>query len=298
MNKNIVFMGTNKFSAIILDGLIKAGFKVVLVVTKADDVLTPDVIPLARRFGIDIFRPQSIKKQYPEVLKYQPDLIITASYGALIPDELVNLNTINIHASLLPKYRGASPIQASILSGDEATGITIMKMASKMDTGPIIYQKALNILPEDNFSTLLSRLAILGRDLLLEHLSDLIEGNYSLIPQDESLATYTKKITSNDQWISFLNPAKTIIQQIRSLNEVPGAFIKINNQSIKVFNAKISDIIFNSKGVVECLKKKFLISCADGCIEILELQIPSKRKMTAIEFLNGQKLIKIGDQVQ
>jgi methionyl-tRNA formyltransferase len=141
-------------------------------------------------------------------------------------------------------------------------------------------------------------MAYLGRDLLLEHLDELLKGKYKTIPQDEVGATYTTKISSNDQIISLQDTKNNIINKIRALNETPGCFIEINNQLIKVFKAAISDIIFSSKGVVESIKKKFLITCLDGTIEILEVQMPSKNRMSAQSFLNGQKFIKIGDEVK
>jgi len=290
----IVFMGNNIFSSIILANLVKVA-NVVLVVVSSD---ANEVIKVARENNITVYKTSNIKLEYQTVLDYHPDLIITASFGQIIPKELLSVHCINIHASLLPLYRGASPIQYALLNGDKTTGITIMEMVYKMDAGNIIYQEKLTIDDDDNFSSLLVKLAYLGAKMLNDHIDDILSKNYTSIIQDNSLVTFSKKILSKDEHLSFNDQAFNVVNKIRALSLIPGAYITINNVVIKILKARVTTNPSLTPSRVVSIRKKFVISTLDYDIEILEVLQAGKKIMEASAFLNGQRFISINDLVE
>lgn len=299
----IVFMGTPEFSVNVLEGLIE-NYEVVLVVTQPDKLVGrkqvleySPVKKAALLHGLPVFQPIKIKDDYQAVLDANPDIIITAAFGQFIPNVILNCakyGCINVHGSLLPKYRGGSPIQTSIINGDAETGITIMYMAPKMDSGDIICQRSIPILETDDNGSMFLKLSVIGRELLLETLPSIFAGTNPKIPQDEREVTYAYNISHDDQFINWNKKSDEIINLIRGLSPAPTALTSINGVIIKVFKAKkVSDVPQGVPGEVVKLNKELLVSTGDGVISILELQQAGKNKMDAKSFLNGQKILTL-----
>ena len=300
----IVFMGTPEFSVNVLEGLLEK-HEVVLVVTQPDKLVGRKQIleyspvkKCALLHDLPVFQPQKIKDEYQAVLDAKPDIIITAAFGQFIPKIILDYpeyGCINVHGSLLPKYRGGSPIQTSIINGEAETGITIMYMASKMDAGNIIVQRSIPILDTDDNGSMFEKLSILGRDLLLEVLPSIFAKTNPSIPQDESKVTYAFNITHEQQFINWNKSSREIINLIRGLSPNPTALTSINGTIIKIFKAKEVNVDLTGKpGEVIKLNKELLIATSDGAISILELQQAGKNKMDAKSFLNGQKILSLG----
>ena len=300
----IVFMGTPEFSVNVLEGLLSLEHDVVLVVTQPDKLVGRKQIlehsPVKKSallHDLPVFQPIKIKEDYQAVLDAKPDIIITAAFGQFIPNivlECAKFGCINVHGSLLPKYRGGSPIQTSIIKGEKETGITIMYMASKMDSGNIIAQRAIPILDTDDNGSMFSKLSVLGRDLLLEVLPSIFEGTNPSIPQDESQVTYAYNITHEQQFIDWNKSADEVVNLVRGLSPNPTALTSINNTIIKVYKAvKASDEVLGKPGEIIKLNKELLVCCGSGVVSILELQQAGKNKMDAKSFLNGQKILTL-----
>lgn len=299
----IVFMGTPEFSVNVLEGLIEK-YEVALVVTQPDKLVgrkqTLEYSPVKKAalfHNLPVFQPKKIKDDYQAVLDAKPDIIITAAFGQFIPNvilEYPKYGCINVHGSLLPKYRGGSPIQTSIINGEKETGITIMYMASKMDAGDIIKQRSIPILPEDDNGTMFEKLSVIGKELLLEVLPSIFDGTNQRIVQDESKVTYAYNISHEQQFINWNKSSDEIINLIRGLAPNPTALTSIDGIIIKVFKAKkVSDEIMGKPGEVIKLNKELLVCTNDGVISILELQQSGKNKMDAKSFLNGQKILTL-----
>ena len=298
----IVFMGTPEFSKPILEALIE-NYDVELIVTQPDRYLGNKVIePVIKKVGIEhnikVFQPQKIRKEYEEITKLNPDMIITCAYGQLIPKELLELpkyGAINIHASLLPKLRGGAPIHHAIIDGYDKTGITIMYMNDKMDEGDIILQKETQITDEDTTETLHDRLSLIGRDLILEAIPKIVKG-VKRKKQNEEEATYGYNISREDEKINFEKTKRQIFNQIRGLNSYPGAYTTYNNKILKVWKSKIG--LNQAEGqngkIINLYEDGIGVKCADGEIILTEVQLEGKKRQTAKEFINGHKNELIG----
>lgn len=300
----IVFMGTPQFAVPILDMLYKK-HDVLLVVTQPDkpvgrkNTLTPSPVKqCAMAHGLPVFQPESLKKDYQPILDLNPDYLITAAYGQMLPQDLLDrMKAINVHGSILPKYRGGAPIQYALFDGQKETGVTIMYMAYKMDSGDIIKQATIPIDDDDNYQSLSIKLSHLGTQLLEGVLNDLIQGKVVSIPQDESKVTYAKTLKKEDEYLHFNQPSQVIIQRIKGLAPDPGASLFINGVTLKVFKAIKSDIIEDNlpPGCILSDKKKLIVKTVDGAVELIEIQAPGKKRMEAKDFLNGQNIFKKGD---
>ena len=298
----IVFMGTPEFSKTILEALIE-NYDVELIVTQPDRYLGNKVIePVIKKVGIEhnikVFQPQKIRKEYEEITKLNPDMIITCAYGQIIPKELLEspkYGAINIHASLLPKLRGGAPIHHAIIDGYDKTGITIMYMNDKMDEGDIILQKETQITDEDTTETLHDRLSLIGRDLILEAIPKIVKG-VKRIKQNEEEATYGYNISREDEKINFEKTKRQIFNQIRGLNSYPGAYTTYNNKILKVWKSKIG--LNQTEGqngkIINLYEDGIGVKCADGEIILTEVQLEGKKRQTAKEFINGHKNELIG----
>ena len=295
----IVFMGTPDFAVPIFTALAK-NYNVVAVVTKPDklvgrkQILTPTPIKKASaEFNIPILQPVRIKDEYKEVLKYQPDMIITCAYGQIIPKELLDYpkyKCINVHASLLPKLRGGAPIHHAIMDGYAKTGITIMYMDTKMDTGDIISKRETNITKDDTLGSLSDRLSEIGKDLLLETLPNIINGTINPIKQDESEATYGYNITKEDEKIDFTKTNVEIDNKVRALNPTPGAYTTINGKRMKVYDVIVSDRYYaNTKPGTIVGFEKDGIRVVTGNKEIIltDIAIEGKKRCLVKDYLNG-----------
>ncbi len=300
----IAFMGTPQFAVPILEKMNEV-HDILLVVTQPDKpvgrkrilALSP-VKEAARSLNIPVFQPKKLKTEYQVVLDLKPDLIVTAAYGQMLPRALLDeIKAVNVHGSLLPKYRGGAPIQYALFDGLKETGITIMYMAYQMDSGDIIKQEKIDIDPEDNYQSLSNKLSILGSQMILDVLGEYENKKIVSEPQDLSKVSFAYTLKRNDERIDFNQTVQSILNRIRGLSPEPGAYAYLKKQLIKFYRAKISDIIDSEAipGTVIENKKKLIIATLDGAIEILEIQVPGKRQMAITDFLNGQTIIHKGD---
>ncbi len=300
----IVFMGTPQFAVPILKKINEA-HEILLVVTQPDKPVGrkrifefSPVKEAATILDIPVFQPEKLKTEYQIILDLKPDLIVTAAYGQMLPRALLDeIKAVNVHGSLLPKYRGGAPIQYALFDGLKETGITIMYMAYQMDSGDIIKQEKIDIDPEDNYQSLSYKLSILGSQMILDVLKDFDNKKIVSIPQDISKVSFAYTLKRNDEHIDFNQNSQSILNRIRGLSPEPGAYAYLKKQLIKFYRAEISDIIDSEviPGTVIENKKKLIIATLDGAIEILEIQVPGKRQMAVNDFLNGQTIIHKGD---
>lgn len=294
----ILFMGTPEFSVPILEGLIEH-YKIRAIVTQPDrlkkngtNIPTP-IKKVGMNNTILVIQPEKISESISEVLSLEPDLIITAAYGQILPKEIIEyprLGCINVHASLLPKLRGGAPIHRSIINGHSKTGITIMHMDVGMDTGDIISQEEIEIDNEDTASTLHDKLSILGRDLLLKTLPSIIDGTAGRTKQDESKATYGFVIKRKDERINFSKTKRQVYNQIRGLNSWPGAYCYFNGKILKVWESYPTDNYYSSVfdgEITKIYEDGFGVKVSNGEIVLKTVQPEGKRKMGAIDFING-----------
>lgn len=295
-NLKVVFMGTPEFAVPVLKKLIYFT-NVVLVVSQPDalvgrkKILTPSPIKkVAIENNIEVFTPNNIKEDYQKILDTNPDIIITCAYGQIIPKILLDLpkyKCVNVHASLLPKYRGGAPIHASLLNGDKETGISIMYMDVGMDDGNIIEQKSIEISNNDNINTLSDKLSELGANLLIETLPSIINGTCNNIKQDSNKVTFAYIIKRKDEIIDFNNNYKTIYNKVRALFN--RSYFIMNNIEYKVVNVRYENI--NSEvGIINHIYKDGIgIGCSDGEVVITEFIPSGKKQMLVSSYLNGIK---------
>lgn len=295
----VVFMGTPEFSVPILEALMKE-YNVVMVVTQPDKevgrkreiVMTP-VKKCALENNIPVFQPEKIRVDYQPILDTNPDLIVTAAYGQIVGMKLLNApkyRSINVHASLLPKYRGGAPIHYAVMNGDSETGVTIMYMEKTMDAGDILNQRSIPITENDTTGTMFEKLSYLGRDLLMETIPALINGKINPIKQDESKVTFAYNITPEEETLDLNLEADKLVWKVRGLMPAPVANVVLKGEKIKIFDAKVSEIKHNTEPgkIIGKSKKYFTITCGNNtALDIYELQIPGKRRMLATDFING-----------
>lgn len=306
----IVYLGTPKISAIVLENLIKNGYKIVAVVSQADKpqgrkmILTPTETKLvAQKYNIPVFQPVKIRDDYEFLKELEPDIILTMAYGQIIPQAVLDIPKylpLNLHGSILPKYRGASPIQQAILNGDKSTGITLMEMVDKMDAGRMFYKKEVEIKDDDNYETLSDKLAYLAYEVFDEGIQSVIDGTNKGKEQDESLVSFTKKIKAEQSLIDFNDDACSINNKIRALNPDPGTYFVFNNEKIKVAKAevvKLSSDMFPGT-IIKYDKNDFIIACKHNALSIKLLQKPGKKMMDYKSFFNGnQNLFKVNETI-
>lgn len=295
-NKNMVFMGTPDFSVPVLKMLIE-NTNVLLVVTQPDKIVGKDktvsfnpVKKLALEENIPVFQPMRIRKDFEKLKNLDIDLIVTCAYGQIIPKEVLDMpkyGCINVHASILPKYRGSAPIQWCLFNNDDVTGVTIMYMDEGMDTGDIIKIKEIPILDSDNVGTLHDKLSKLGCDLLLEVLPTIFDKTNDRIKQGNNY-TMAPMIKREDERLDFNEEGKKIIGKIKGLNPWPLANIIINNQEIKVLEAEFFQKKVDNTGIIKEIDKKNLgITCKDGIIYLKKIKPSGKKVMEINSFLNG-----------
>lgn len=301
-DQKIVFMGTPEFAAGILRSLIENNFNVVGVVTAPDrpkgrgrKLAISEVKELATQFELPILQPENVKTEdfFQQLASWQPDLIVVAAYGQIIKKNILDLpkyGCINVHASLLPKYRGASPIHYALLNGEQETGITIMKMDEGMDTGEIINNEKLKINNNDNLISLYSGLADLGAKLLIKTIPDYIAGKIELKKQNNNLASYTKIITKSDGKIDWSMKGQDILNKIRAFNPWPGTFANWQEKKLKIHSARLTERKF-SPGEVVIENKKIYVGTADFALEIIDLQLEGRKTVSAENFVLGNKKI-------
>lgn len=304
-NLKVIFMGTPEFAVPVLEELIDKT-NVLLVVTQPDapvgrkKVLTPSPVKqLALSHNIEVFTPEKLRKEYEYILNKKPDIIITCAYGQIVPKVILDYpehGCINVHASLLPKYRGASPITAAIKNGEETTGITIMYMDEGIDTGNIIQAKELPILENDTLGTLSEKLSKLGAKTLIDTLPRIMECENFDIPQDHEIATYVSVLKRSDEIIDFNKTRKEVYNFVRSINPSPLASTKILGEEWKIIETKIGPDSKGPVGRVSSINKdSFGIYCTDGEILITRVKPAGKKEMNVKDFFNGFDSSKLKD---
>ena len=300
----VVFMGTPELSATVLKGLSDKGYNVILSVSQPDKpvgrkhILTaPPAKVQAQELGVEVYQPDSLKtdEAYEFIKSREPDLIITAAYGKILPQRMLDIpkyGCINVHASLLPKYRGAAPVQYSILSGDDVTGVTIMKMDAGMDTGDILTQVEVPIDINDHTDTLMAKLADAGRDLLLDTIGDYIEGKITSIPQDTDKVTLTYPIKPEDAVLDLNASARQVHDKIRALSSWPGCSTVFNGKRIKIYDSRLEEDDNEEAApgeITKASKGDLKVKCGKGSIYILELQSEGGKRLKAIDCAHNYK---------
>ena len=294
----VVFMGTPDFAVPILEKLI-TDTEVLLVVTQSDKVrgrnnkisFSP-IKEIAVKNNIEVFQPEKIKQDYQTIIDKNPDIIITAAYGQIIPEELLfftKYKAINVHASLLPKYRGGAPINRAIENGEKYLGITIMYMDKLMDNGDMISQRKIELKEEDNFDTMNKKLSILGRDLLMDTLPSIINSTNEIIKQKEEDVTIIKLLNKEELLIDFNNDFVSVFNKIRSLDSVPGAYAFLNNKKYKLYDVRLGKNVIDEIGKIVDIKDYLEIACKNGTIKVYSIQEEGKKKMNIKDFFNGHK---------
>ncbi len=295
----VLFMGTPEFAAASLSALLLSRHEVVGVVTQPDRSLKHGkteicaVKKLAEKAGLKIFQPVRIRAEADKLKDFGADIAVTAAYGQILNADVLNAfkyGVINVHASMLPKYRGASPIQSAIAAGDRKTGVTIMKTALGVDTGDILAVAVADISDDDTAGTLTKKLSELGAELLIETLDDW--DNKIPVKQDDTQATHCRMISKADQYIDFSEDSDTVVNNIRALSPSPCAKTVINGEIYKIYKAEALHISGNRHKAGEILRSdgEFIIACGNGAISVKTIQAPSKRAMDISDFLRGKKL--------
>ena len=298
-NVRIVYMGTPLMSAQVLESLIKDGYNIVGVIAQEDKPQGRKAIlqkvptkVVAEQYNIPVYQPHRIRKEFDFVKDINPDLIITMAYGQIIPQGLLDiprLGCLNIHGSILPKYRGAAPIQRAIINGETKTGVTLMEMIDKMDAGKMYAFEECDIAPEDNYSQLCNKIVECGIKVLKNNLDSYIDGKLPGEEQNENEVTFADKISPEDEKLDLSKPCKSFIDWIRGLSDEPGAFILINGLKLKIFKAHQISSIPNPKSGILHVSKRVSLSLSDGDIELDEVQLEGKKRMDGKSFANGNK---------
>jgi methionyl-tRNA formyltransferase len=305
MNENVVFMGSPDFALPSLKAL-SENFHVSAVITQPDrqagrgkTLTAPPVKQLALELGIEVFQPATLRSEdaFERLKSYQPDVIVVAAFGQILRKNVLELplhGCVNVHASLLPRWRGASPINAAILHGDRETGVTLMQMDVGLDTGPLIATRAIDI-PEDAVAGQISdQLAELGGEMLVEILPQFLAGDISSTSQDDSLATYAPMLKKSDGKLDFEHSAEQLARQIRAYHPWPGSFTYWKDKPLKIHKARAISGKIGDVGTTTIYNSLPAIYTADGLLVLDQLQPAGKKRMDGATFLNGARDWGIG----
>ncbi|EEG29634.1 methionyl-tRNA formyltransferase [[Clostridium] methylpentosum DSM 5476] len=301
-NMKLVFMGTPDFAAASLQRLIDSGKHEILAVYTQPDkpkgrgykLAPPPVKVLALEHGIPVFQPVSLKEEsvLEQLEAFSPDLIAVVAYGRILPSavlELPKFGCVNLHGSLLPKYRGAAPIQWSVLNGDPVAGVTTMYMAEGLDTGDMILKAETEIGADETSSELYDRLAQIGAGLLLETFDQIEAGTAPRTPQDDALSCYAPMLSREMSLVDFSQPASKVHNLIRGLSDWPAAHATIGGKKLKIFQSTLAEGYRGEPG--ELLdSKRFVVGCGDGAVELLSVQFEGSKRMSGRDFLNGKRI--------
>ncbi len=301
-------MGTPQFSATVLEGILSEGsYEVLAVVTQPDravgrkkEIRMTPVKELALRYNLSLIQPEKLSgsQELEEIIALGADGIITAAFGQFLPSKLLNAVdfALNVHASLLPKYRGGAPIHYAIMNGEKEAGVTIMEMVKEMDAGDMVAKASIPILDTDNVGTLFEKLAVIGRDLLLKSLPQYLSGNLKPIPQDHSQATFSPNITAEQEKLNLSQPARQIFNQVRGMNPWPVAHTILKGQRFKIYEASLVEGQGQPGQIIEKTKKTLVIATGHGALSLQTVQPAGKPKMAITDFLNGVgRDLKVGD---
>lgn len=300
MSTRVVFMGSPDFALTTLRSLANR-YQVVGVVTQPDrasgrgrELKAPPVKLLAQELNIPVMQPQKLRE--PEAMQqlqaWNPDLIVVAAFGQILKKDVLDMpkyGCINVHASLLPRWRGAAPINAAVLAGDEETGVTIMKMDVGLDTGPMLAMKHIRIRPDDTAGSLFTALSTLGADLLIETLPAYMDGKLTPQPQPEEGATYAPMLKKEDGRLDFTQPAVELERRIRAMNPWPGAWFEWDGNVLKVGRGIVGEAKGKEVGSRLIVEGRPAVRCADGVLILEEVQPPGKKMMSGKAFLSGAR---------
>ena len=302
----IVYMGTPDFAVEPLEAIIKAGYEVAAVVTQPDkqkgrgkEVKMTPVKVCALRHGIPVFQPVKIKEPeaVAELEKYQADLFVVAAFGQLLSEEILNMpeyGCINIHASLLPAYRGAAPIQWAVLNGEKESGVTIMQMDKGLDTGDMLLKRSVELSPKETGDSLHDKLMRLGAELIVEALPKLEKGELVPEKQKDELSSYAKKLTKAMGQIDWSKDAVSLERWIRGLNSWPSAYTFFGGKTLKIWEAQVTEENGAQKAepgqVISVSREGFTVACGQGELQILSLQLEGKKRVSTREFLLGYQV--------
>ena len=302
MPMKIIFMGTPNFAVPILKAINETEHKILEVYTqpasksgRGQKINHSDVYYCAKQLKLKVRFPENLEtsEEINHIRKLKPDLVVVVAYGKILPATLLNIEKllfINVHASLLPKWRGAAPIQRAIMNMDSETGVSIMKIIPQLDAGPVMLQEKIKISKETSYEDLSKKMALIGAKLILDTINLIKTNKANFIDQKESDASYAKKIDKKESRINWNEDASNIIAKINALNPTPGCWFDLSGSRIKILKAREVNII-GQPGLV--LHENFTIACSKNAIQVLELQKEGKKKITAQEFLKGNKL-KVG----
>lgn len=299
----LLFAGTPDFALQSLRALCDEGFVPAAVLTQPDrpagrgrKVSASPVKQFAGEHGIEVWQPETLKDAgiVAKIAATKPDLMVVAAYGLLLPQAVLDIprrGCVNVHASLLPRWRGAAPVQAAILDGDRVTGVSLMQMEAGLDSGPVLASASINIGADESAGELQARLAILGAELLAEKIEEILNGRLEAHPQDDSLATYAGKIRKENAAIDWRRSAAEIARLIRAFNPVPGARFDLDGESVKCWRAEPLDAAEAPAGtIVAAGKDGVTIACGEGALRLIEVQRPGKRRISAAEFAGQENL--------
>mgnify|MGYP004461736321 CR=1 FL=1 len=312
----IVYMGTPDFAVETLDAIVKAGHEVALVVTQPDKakgrgkkVMYTPVKEKAMEYQLPIAQPEKVSEAsfIEELERIQPEVIVVVAFGQLLPERILNLpkyGCVNVHASLLPAYRGAAPIQWAVIDGLKETGVTTQHMEKGLDTGDIICQRTIALAEDETGGSLFDKLAVEGAKVLLTTLEQLEKGTATRTRQDDSLSSYAKKLTKDMGELDFTKDAVSLERLIRGLNPWPSAYTHLQDKLLKIYAAKVileealtkEEAAGTVGSVIAMDKKSFTLRCGQGALQILNLQLEGKKRMDTAAFLLGYKM-EIGMKV-
>ncbi len=307
MNKNelkIVFMGTPDIASKVFEAMILDGYHFVGLVAQPDrpvgrkGILEP--VPtkkVALKYDIPVFQPERIRKDFEFLTQLNPDVIITMAYGQIVPQGVLDIpkyGCLNLHGSILPKYRGASPIQTVLINNEEVTGVTLMEMIDRMDAGKVFAVEEVRISLEDNSSTLFEKISLAATKLILEKLPLYIDGKLPGVEQNEEEATFCHMIKSEQEKLSFDLCVRDMLGWIRALSDEPGGYFLLDDQKFKVFKARIgeSKVSHPVGEIVEADKFGLVVQCRDGLLFLDEVQLQGKKRMDYKSFINGNQNLK------
>ena len=304
----IIFMGTPDFAAASLEALIDSRHEIQAVVTQPDKPkgrkgeLTPSPVKvIAKREGIKVYQPLKVRdEEFVKTLRaYNPDVMVVVAFGQIIPLSILEMpkyGCVNIHGSLLPKYRGAAPIQWAVLDGEKETGITTILMDEGIDTGDILLKKTIKIDTDETSGSLFDKLMALGAETILETLDELEKGSLTPTKQGESPTAYAKMLTKAMGLIDFTKPAKELDCFVRGMDPWPSAYTLLAGKTLKLWKVRAVEGGGKAGSVIEIGKESFTVACGEGAIEVLEVQLEGKKRMSAGDFLKGSTL-NIGQEL-
>ncbi len=295
--RRVIFAGTPEFGLASLTALVDAGVVPIAVLTQPDrpagrgkHLTASPVKQFAEKLGVPVLQPATLRDEsvVAALSALQPDIMIVAAYGLILPQDVLDIprfGCLNVHASVLPRWRGAAPIQAAILAGDSTTGVSLMQMTAGLDCGPVFEARTVDIGANESAGELHDRLAALGGELLVTRLEDILAGRVEAVTQDESGATYAGKIQKADAELDWTLHAAELERRVRAYNPVPGSWFYIDDKRTKCWRAHSVDGVDAAPGaVVEFGREGIVIACGSGGLRLEELQLPGKRRVTAREF--------------